>query len=230
MEERRNSDNEAASKLWGEISLPEWNRDRFYRLFVLVNGGTANKIDLDDYSRLLMVLIGIIADRRGWRRTFAQHRIEADDAAATVLGKLIAKSKRMKLRKSCPLVLMDVMNSAIKNDLISEQRNAVRKTRVTLEQGAEDFDDVDERHNAPSIKGLQAAMVAAEGVICPNYHVKKAYRKMCRGVLTGTHIPPLSKMPKGIVDKISVDEFATAAYQLNKLVHRYAEDLAAAVA
>jgi len=218
------------TKLWGDIILPDWDRERFYRLFLVFNLSTATKFEEDEFARLLMVLIAVHADRIGWSRTFAQHRIDPEEAAARVIQRMITKSRTMTIRKPCPLVVVDLYNRAIQNELITVQRDAVKVTAVHLEQSPEDFDRKDETYEAPDLSALNDAMRSQIDVICPAPHLRRVYRTMCSSVMKGKGILPLEKMPPSIRDRITADEFLDTSFCLNQVINRFAEDLSAQVA
>lgn len=213
--------------LWGGIELPEWNRDRFFSLFCQVRQKRANRFEEDEFARLMMQLIKVHVDSYGWRRSLYAARKELDEVAAEVLAFLARKVRVINLRSPCPLVLVDTLNIAVGNYLKSYLRGDKRPSRIMTENEPEDAPQrADHRHSTPAINGLARALVDAEKTVAsPRTHVRKAYRWMVRNLLKGKTLQPLDRMPKGVRDRMTADEFLVTVYRTNCVVADYAADL-----
>jgi len=215
--------------LWEGIELPEWNLQVFFKLYLRFKGRNRTRIEEDEFCRMLMFQVAVHANKLGWRRTFAQHNIDPQDAGAEVVKALIPKLLRVKLRHPCPLVLIQTLNLAINNELKSVVRAKNRKSAIPTQNEAEDFEHADISSASPTIDGLLRAMKDAEEEVCPNYRVVKlAYRRMCESVVRGKNIPTIEEMPRKIRDSIVFDDFALVAFRLGTIIDRYAQDLASA--
>lgn len=222
--------------LWHGIALPTWDRKRFYDLFMSINGGKGSKFENDQFGRLLMVLIAVHAGRLGWRRTFAQHRIDPEEAAATVITRLLTKisENRVKLRAPCELVCIDVFNLAIRNELIGVQRNQVRRSAMRVPQLPEHSDkyEPDSRSAGINLQAFESHLLAQEDAVCEvpgtTPGIRVIYRVIAGLVIGGHPVRPFAEIPESIRGMVTAYDYAIATTRLHEIIERYAADLSAA--
>jgi hypothetical protein len=212
--------------VFGGIRLPAWDRTAFFDLWCKAKQPNATPVDKDRFCRMFMVLISDTIRQRSWQRTFAQHDIEEQDAAADVLGKLTVKVFRFKLEKPCPLTLIASMNSALVRQLISFLRSQTKKSAVALEQGPEEWDHIGGgTSGTPEVDGLKQAFRKKAAALCgTDKNVRRIYRFICRSILKGNGVPSIEKLPDRLVDLVDEETFLQLAYFANKIARQYCAD------
>lgn len=215
-------------ELWGAIELPPWDMDQFYACFCAHVAGTATPQQSNTFSLMCMYQVGMKVRAKNWKRTFAQHRIEAEDAAGRVLSRLIEKAPRIisLMKHPCARVLITNVLTTIERELISYVRTKTRKSSPKSHQVAEEYDPADTHGDSPQLDRFAEAMRGCREDICGgDSGLNAVFRHSLKQILRGRGAPRFDEMPTIVKRTINADGHALVTYRLKKAISRYSADL-----
>jgi hypothetical protein len=235
-----------SSSLFGGIPLPQWGDESPERLYALFNGyqtDTLSKLELDEYSRLLMVVVANAFHSNDFLRKLPQIRLDPQDVAQEAVGHLMRKTRTMRLNHPCWRVLLWVMNVSVRRIVTTIAKN--KRSRDGREMPATDYyvdhgrpeeaagtADAIAAVETPGERELFAALGGAEDQILGDIPVKKPltvdaverlFRHLVRSMITGASLPTHANLPTTLKQEVSLELHALVASRVVRFVGELAQ-------